>query len=166
MERGSQMTIETTGRPLTGRHVLMITVGAFAVIIGVNLTMAYQAIRTFPGLEVANSYVASQSFDRDRMAQQALGWTVTQGYGKGGVALHFAGPDGAPVQPASLIARVGRSTEAADDQDLIFVATGLGDYRAPALLGRGKWVVMVQATSANGTAFRQRLYLVVAKDVP
>jgi nitrogen fixation protein FixH len=29
----------------------------------VNLLMAYQAISTFPGLEVKNSYVASQKFD-------------------------------------------------------------------------------------------------------
>ena len=48
---------------LTGRKVFFITAGAFAVIIGVNVTMAVLAVGTFPGLEVKNSYVASQSFD-------------------------------------------------------------------------------------------------------
>ena len=56
---------------LKGRHVLGIAVGAFGVIIAVNLVMAYQAISTFPGLEVANGYVASQTFDADRKAQDA-----------------------------------------------------------------------------------------------
>ncbi|MDZ4134978.1 MAG: FixH family protein, partial [Paracoccaceae bacterium] len=41
---------------LTGRKVLVITVSAFAVIIGVNLLLAYKAVSTFPGLEVKNSY--------------------------------------------------------------------------------------------------------------
>jgi len=63
-------------RQLTGRHVLMIFVGAFTVIIGVNIALAYNAVRTFPGLEVKNSYVASQEFNTRRAAQVALGWTV------------------------------------------------------------------------------------------
>ena len=49
---------------------------AFGVIIGVNVVMATKAIGTFPGLEVKNSYVASQSFDKRRDAQEALGWDV------------------------------------------------------------------------------------------
>ena len=55
-------------KQLTGRKVLLIMCSAFAVIIGVNLTLAFQAVATFPGLEVKNSYVASQSFDDDRAA--------------------------------------------------------------------------------------------------
>ena len=65
---------------ITGKHVLAITVSAFAVIIGVNVVMAWKAISTFPGLEVKNSYVASQTFDADRAAQQALGWTLVPEY--------------------------------------------------------------------------------------
>ena len=67
-------------RELTGRHVLVITVSAFAVIIGVNLTLAYQAVATFPGLEVQNSYVAGQGFNDRKAAQEALGWTLVPSY--------------------------------------------------------------------------------------
>ena len=56
---------------LTGKHVLGITVGAFAVIIGVNVLLAVKAVSTFPGLEVDNSYVASQGFDKRKAAQEA-----------------------------------------------------------------------------------------------
>ena len=61
---------------LKGRHVAMIFGGAFTVIIGVNVALAVNAVRTFPGLETKNSYVASQTFDDRRAAQEALGWTV------------------------------------------------------------------------------------------
>ncbi len=54
------MTAQTTGRPLTGWHVLAMFVAGFGIIIGVNLTLAFKAVSTFPGLEVPNSYVASQ----------------------------------------------------------------------------------------------------------
>ncbi len=58
--------------PITGFKVLMFAVAAFGTIIAVNVFMAYKAVSTFPGLEVANSYVASQTFDADRAAQEAL----------------------------------------------------------------------------------------------
>ena len=63
-------------KQLTGRHVLMIFCGAFGIIIGVNLLLAWSAVSTFPGLEVKNSYVASQQFDERKAAQEALGWTA------------------------------------------------------------------------------------------
>lgn len=46
-------------KELTGRHVLLMFVAGFGIIIAVNLTLAFSAVRTFPGLEVKNSYVAS-----------------------------------------------------------------------------------------------------------
>lgn len=62
---------------ITGRQVFGFTVGAFAIIIAVNVYMAYSAVSTFPGVEVPNSYVASQNFEAARDAQDALGWTLT-----------------------------------------------------------------------------------------
>ena len=52
--------------PITGPKFFAIFASFFVVIIAVNLVMAFSAIRTFPGLEVKNSYVASQEFDRER----------------------------------------------------------------------------------------------------
>ena len=62
--------------PITGPKAFAIFSSFFVVIIGVNVVMAYQAIHTFPGLEVDNSYVASQTFDAERKAQEALGWNA------------------------------------------------------------------------------------------
>ena len=57
---------------LKGHHVLIMFVGGFSIIIAVNMTLAFNAVSTFPGLETKNSYVASQSFDADRAAQEAV----------------------------------------------------------------------------------------------
>ncbi len=149
-------------RELTGRHVLAITVSAFAVIIGVNLVMAYKAISTFPGLEVANSYVASQDFDADRAAQQALAWVLAPGYDatKGELRLAFTDADGLPVLLQNLDVLVGRTTEAEDDSRPRF-ARDAGIYVASARLAPGKWMMQVDAVAQNGTKFRQRIDLFV-----
>ena len=62
---------------LTGKHVLSITVSAFALIIGVNVLLACKAISTYPGLDVDNSYVGFQGFHTRKAAQVALVWTHT-----------------------------------------------------------------------------------------
>ena len=149
-------------RELTGRHVLMITVSAFAVIIAVNLVMAYKAVSTFPGLEVTNSYVASQDFDADRAAQQALGWTLTPAYDatEGELRLAFTDAGGQPVLLQSLDVLVGRTTEAEDDSRPVF-SRDAGVYVARARLAHGKWMMQVDAAAQDGTRFRQRIDLFV-----
>lgn len=145
---------------LTGRKVFLITASAFAVIIGVNVLMAVQAIRTFPGLEVKNSYVASQKFEAERTAQEALGWTLSHSYEAGTLRLKFVAGDGQPVQVDRLSALVGRTTESADDMAPVFVWDGAG-YSAPTDLAPGKWMILLEAFSADGTRFHQRLDLFV-----
>ena len=145
---------------ITGRQVLVFTVSAFAVIIAVNLLLAYKAISTFPGLEVSNSYVASQTFDADRTAQLALNWTLTHSYDAGAHQLRLAFVDGAgqPVTLADLSVLVGRTTETTDDVRPDFRQVD-GVYVAPADLAMGKWMMAVEATAQDGTRFHQRLDL-------
>ncbi len=152
---------DITERQLTGRHVLAIVVGAFAVIIAVNLTMAYKAVSTFAGLEVQNSYVASQSFDADRAAQEALGWTVTHKVLNGTLTVDVTGPDGRPADVAGVQALLGRTTSRADDQELAFTRTDRATFQAPVDVARGQWMIRLSATAGDGTAFRQRVSLSV-----
>jgi nitrogen fixation protein FixH len=149
-------------REVTGKHVLFFTVSAFAVIIAVNLVMAYKAISTFPGLEVANSYVASQTFDDDRAAQLALGWTLVPEYDPAAkeLRLSFTDKDGFPVILGALQVLVGRTTSAGFDTRPDFVREA-GVYRAPADLAPGKWMMQVEAHAQDGTLFRQRIDLYI-----
>lgn len=150
-------------KELTGRHVALIFVGAFSIIIAVNLTLAFSAIKTFPGLEVKNSYVASQHFDEDRAAQQSLGWSVRADAAAGEVYLSITDADGAPVEVATLSATLGRATHVKDDSAPDFRFDGTR-YVAPVDLGAGNWNIRMVATDAAGTVFRQRVILHVAKE--
>lgn len=149
-------------KELTGRHVALIFVSAFSIIIAVNLTLAFSAVNTFPGLEVKNSYVASQQFDVDRAAQQSLGWTVRAVAEDGKVHLSITDAQGNPVEVATLKATLGRATHVKDDSTPDFRFDG-ARYVAPADLGPGNWNIRMVATNADGTVFRQRLVLHVAK---
>ncbi len=151
------MSVVTPGRPLTGWHVLMIFGAGFGIIIAVNLTLAFNAVRTFPGLEVPNSYVASQSFDARRTAQEALGWMASAQYRDGHLQIAITDSAGQRLSPEDLAVTLGRPTESAED-----VTPHLdGDLAAPLHLGQGLWRVDVTAHAADGTLFEQHLTLSV-----
>lgn len=150
------MTDIPGGKPLTGRKVLFITVSAFAIVIAVNVFMAVKAVGTFPGLEVSNSYVASQNFDRERAAQLALGWTVRHEYSPDGMlSLFIIDRQGLPAAVDTLKLAVGRQTHTRDDRpvDLTYFN---GMYSAKLDLQPGAWYLHLEATAPDGTMFRQR----------
>jgi len=150
-------------KKLTGWHVAAIFGGAFSVIIAVNLALAYSAISTFPGLEVKNSYVASQSFDDDRAAQEALGWSVSARASDGELYLQLTDSKGASVEAQTLSATLGRATHVRDDSTPEFTFDGQ-QYVAKTDLDPGNWNIRMEARAADGTVFRQRVVLHVSKD--
>ena len=142
-------------RRLTGRAVLLIAVGAFGVILAANLTLAYNAVHTFSGLVVQNSYVASQEFDRMREAQEALGWSLDVGHDGERLRLDFTDTSGKAVRPETLAVTIGRPNSRHDDHTALLRAFEDG-YVADIPLGPGNWNLDISATAADGTAFIQR----------
>ena len=147
-------------RTLTGWHVFGIFAGCFAVIIGVNLTLAFQAVSTFPGLVTKNSYVASQRFDADRAAQNALAWNVSAEIADQVLTLRVLDRDGVAFEPAAVKATLGRATHVQDDVEPDFVWKG-NAYEAPMTLAPGNWNLRLRAEAPDGTLFRQRIVLYV-----
>ena len=144
--------------PITGPKAFAIFSSFFVTIIAVNLVLAVQAVRTFPGLEVKNSYVASQTFDAERRAQEALGWAARAAVEEGELVLALLGPDGAPVRGATVEATLGRATVRTADQELALAFDGTA-WRAPVRVAPGQWHLQIEAVAADGTPFRQRLDL-------
>lgn len=142
-----------------GWHVFGIFALAFGVIIAVNLTLAFNAVRTFPGLEVKNSYVASQSFDVDRAAQLALQWDVSAHLEGGELVLAIA-QDGQAIAPVIENAIFGRATMVKADQVPEFIFDGTV-YRAPVKADEGNWNLRLRARAADGTLFQQRVIVQV-----
>lgn len=140
---------------IRGWHVLVGFGLAFGVIIAVNLTLAVNAVRTFPGLEVKNSYVASQNFDAARDAQLALDWDVTAEVTGTQLRVEVM-RDGRPVRPEIVEATFGRATSVAADQVPDFTYRG-GGFVAPVTAGAGNWNLRLKMRAEDGTLFRQRI---------
>ncbi|WP_439140960.1 FixH family protein [Planktotalea sp.] len=143
-----------------GWHVFSGFAGAFGIIIAVNLTLAYKAVATFPGLEVKNSYVASQSFDRDRRAQLALGWDVSA-HLEGHVLSLKILQDGVAITPQILSATFGLATNVAFDETPEFSFDGQA-LRADVIAGEGNWNLRLKARAEDGTLFQQRIIVKVS----
>ncbi len=151
-----------TERKLTGWHVLALFCTMFGIIIAVNMVLAVSAVRTFPGLEVKNSYVASQSFDKDRAAQEALGWTVAAHVDDDFLVLQIDDRFG-PVAPTITRATLGRATHVGDDRELNFKFDGAAHFAGAADLAPGNWNLRLAAVAEDGTQFQQRIVLRVKK---
>ncbi len=146
-------------KEITGTHVFWGFFASFALIIGVNLALAYSAVTTFPGLEVKNSYTASQHFDDRRTAQEALGWTVRARHADGLLTLSITDADGQPVEVKNLTATLGRATHVYEDTTPEFRFDGQS-YFAAAQLGEGNWNIRMTAVADDGTEFQQRIVLI------
>lgn len=141
-------------RRLGGRGVLAIAVAVFAVMLTPNIILAVTAARTFSGVVVADSYLASQDFDRLKSAQVALGWAVTLDHDADALYLAFADASGHVVRPAGLAVTMGRPTTTREDRVIALTETPEG-YAGAAPMAPGHWRVEVTASAADGTAFRQ-----------
>ncbi len=141
-------------REIKGKHVLIGFVGAFGVIIAVNVVMAVNAVKTFPGLEVKNSYIASQEFNSRKAAQEALGWTLAVEHQQGEIRLAFKDAQGAPLLVGGLEAVIGRPTTQTQGVTPQWRFDGSA-YVAKVDLAPGNWNLRLTAVSQNGTEFSQ-----------
>ena len=145
-------------REFTGWHMLGLMVGGFGVIIAVNLTLAWNAVATFPGLETRNPYVVSQHFEADRAAQNALRWTVDAAINSGTLTVAITDVAGNPVQAQITRATLGRATHTGQDSTPVFAWDGVA-YSAPVTAGDGYWNLRLEMVAPDGTKFRRRFPL-------
>lgn len=150
-----------TPKPFTGRHMLLISLGFFAVVLAANLTMAISSARTWTGLVVENSYVASQQFQSVHDAinrQVAAGWKLDLRYDDGMVV--FAALDGAgvPLVLSGVSAFVRRPVGGHDDTSVPLQLQD-GRYVAAISLPAGVWDITVttEATPLGAISFEHRV---------
>lgn len=143
-------------RELTGRHVLIIVITAFAMIIAANLTMLFAATGSFPGLVVGNSYVESQGWNARAGAQRALGWTAAVDYRPGILEIDLRDREGRAVDTGPAVVVIGRPARA--DEDRRFVAEPLdGGLGVPVDLAEGRWRIAISV--GEPVVFRQTVEL-------
>jgi len=143
----------TQPKPFTGRHMLFAMLAFFGVIVVVNLTLAVFASKSWTGLVVKNSYVASQAFNREleqAKVQAARGWVGSIAYRPGTVVLTLADKAGQPVLLDTAIAKIGRPAFEQADRQVAMVHQGKGIYHAADVLAPGVWQVSVRGTGSQG----------------
>jgi len=145
-------------REFTGWHMLGLMVGGFGIIIAVNLTLACNAVATFPGVEARNSYQVSQTFEADRAAQDALRWETTASIRDGVLTVTILDQSGTPVQPEITRAILGRATTTSQDTTPVFTWNGTS-FVAPVEMRDGYWNLRLEILAADGTKFRRRFPL-------
>lgn len=146
-------------KEITGWHVFAMFAFGFATIIAVNMTLAFNAVRSFPGLEVKNSYVASQGFDTQRSAQEALDWDVFATLQGDLLSLRFD-QNGQAIAPQIKSAVFGRATSIASDQTPDFAFED-SLFTAQVIAGPGNWNLRIVALAQDGTRFEQRIVVEV-----
>lgn len=137
-------------RELTGRHVLIIMLSAFGVIVAANMAMLFAATGSFPGLVVENSYRAGVGWNERTQAQAALGWEVEMGLEAGELVVGVTDAEGRRIEGLAVTARVGRPATDAEDSTLALAETG-GGYAHPVSLGQGLWQVALESRHPDGT---------------
>ncbi|MBS0480880.1 MAG: FixH family protein [Proteobacteria bacterium] len=147
-----------TSGPFTGRHAAAILVAFFGVVIAVNLYMAREAVSTFGGVVVENSYVASQQYNgwlHEAAREQALGWSAKVSRGADGrlVATLHGAPDGAALN-GDAWHPLGRLP----DRVLKFDRQPDGSFVSEQALPAGRWIIRLQAV-AGTTRWRTELDL-------
>lgn len=129
----------------TGRHMAIIMVAGFGIVIAVNATMAAYAIGGFHGVVVENSYVASQKFNtwlEKAEEARALGWEVTPERSHDGhVLLRTEGVPAGTRFEAALRRPLGEKAFA----DLTFRPVGEGLWRSDEPIEQGRWLIRLSA---------------------
>ncbi len=142
---------------LTGRKVLLIALGAFALVLVANGAFVWFALSGFSGLSREDAYREGLHYNDElaaAAAQKARGWSSSVTLDKTGLAVEVSLPDGRPVAGLLLKAVIGRPATDAFDQTLELLELRPGRYLAPVVLAPGNWSVVVTGEDAAGEPYR------------
>ena len=153
------------GFVFTGWHMLGIMVLFFGTIITVNLIMAWNASRSWSGLVVQNTYVASQQFNGKVAEAKAFAASGIEGaLTVEGRRLVYRVTDarGAPVVADVVTAVFKRPVDEREDFTLALQPAGQGLFTAERDITPGQWVVDISTKQDGRKVFHQTLRMVVA----
>jgi nitrogen fixation protein FixH len=140
MFRKGMVEMVRSGREFTGRHMAVIMTGFFTIVVVANLTMAIFASRSWTGLVVKNSYVASQEFNEKTAKAEymkSIGFNPGVRYSDGMLTVELG--RNTVASNASVALKIGRPTSETADQSVSLSHRGFGKYTGEAVLGEGVW---------------------------
>ncbi len=150
-------------RPLTGHHMAMIFGLFFGVIFAVNIFMTVSAVRSWTGLVVENSYVASQQFNAETALlnkSSAMGILHQLHYKNGTLSLSLKTKDGHATDAKNIQIIIGTSNNG-ENQTLDLLPSASGEFIANAKLANGIWSGELSAVMNGTEKWKQPIRLIV-----
>ena len=150
----------------TGFHMLVIMVLFFGVIISVNVFMAVSAMRSWTGLVVKNSYVASQQFNTKltiARAQTEAGWQGALEYADGVLRFILNDGDGVPLVADVVEIAISRPIGVVGDQTLLLRQTHDGSYEELIQLAPGAWNAAIIVKFPDQPDYEHRARLTIGR---
>lgn len=144
----------------TGWHMLALVLVFFGVVVGVNVFMAVSSFRSWTGLVVENSYVASQHFNEHlaaSRAQAALGWQAALSSREGRVVFHLLDDTGQPVRAETVTGAFTKPIGVTQDRVLSFSRNADGTYETAEALPGGVWNIIITADLPGRTSYEYRV---------
>ncbi|RVO60739.1 FixH family protein [Sinorhizobium meliloti] len=162
------MSTATKQRGFTGWHMLTVMGLFFGTIISVNLVMAWNASRSWSGLVVENTYVASQQFNGKVAEGRAFEASGIRGRlsTEPGAIRYVLTRNGEPERKIDkVIAVLKRPVEEHEDMHVALVRMGDGVFAAEQSLKPGQWVADVTAMAGGALVYRQAIRFIVSGEV-
>ncbi|MEP3115070.1 FixH family protein [Nisaea sp.] len=158
----------STPMKINGKHVLLMLLAFFGIVIAVNVTFVFVALDTWTGLTSHKSYQEGLTYNaaiRDAEAQRARGWQVEieflrdqtpPGIITMSVSARLADNAGKALMPDSITLAFRHPINETYDQLVTLSETTNGLYVGQATLPvTGNWDTRLTAEMADGTPFRQ-----------
>jgi len=139
----------------TGWHMLATMIGFFGVVIAVNVLMASDAIRTFGGTVVDNSYVATMEYNRwlaEGRRQDREGWRATANADRAGAISLDLSRASQPIDGAIVDVVANHPVGLMTERRFRLRPAGQGRYRADTPLPHGRWLVRILVRSGTDRA--------------
>jgi nitrogen fixation protein FixH len=151
-------------REFTGRHMAIIMVAFFGVVVSVNGYMAWVAVDSWTGLMARNGYVASQDFNAGlavRRKQDSLGYQSLLRYADDAMVFTFRDRSGQPLAGYKITLKLARPTNEREDRQFVMTEGMPGIYRQKLQLAPGQWNADVIASDQTGRRWKRlvRLYV-------
>ncbi len=153
---------------IKGKHVLLMLLAFFGIVIAVNVTFVIVALDTWTGLTSQKSYQEGLTYNaaiRDAEAQRARGWQVEIAFKRDqtppgiitmSVSARLSDNAGKALMPASITLAFRHPINENYDQLVTLSETSDGNYVGQATLpAAGNWDTRLTAHMADGTPFRQ-----------
>ena len=159
---------EKPGFVFTGWHMLTIMMLFFGTVIAVNVTMAWNAVSSWSGLVVQNTYVASQQFNgkaEAAKARKASGIVGRLELQDDTITYEVTHPAKGPVATDAVTLNFRRPVGEKQDFSLVLEKQSANRFAAHHRLAAGDWIVEAVAVKDGKIIVHEGSRIDIAGDV-